>query len=244
MDIPADRVELQPGMEVVSRDGDKLGKVVALDNTQITVEKGFLFPTDYVIPLSAVNNADDQTIYLNLSKDDALNQRWTQGGEAPRGMSASATAGAAGATDAAARSTSGDALTIPVHEEELTATKHAVDAGQVQITKQVVREDRTLEVPVREERVHVTRRAVDRDATGAETAFEGGTINVPLQTEQVDLQKRVRVAEEVDVAKDAVQKTQQVSGTVRREVVDVQDATGAGGTEKTRGATSGGSTRR
>ena len=49
---------------------------------------------------------------------------------------------------------------------------------------------------------------------------------MPVTTEQVELQKQARVAEEIVVSKEAVQRTEQVSGTVRREEVYVdEDAT-------------------
>jgi len=117
-----------------------------------------------------------------------------------------------------------DSTTIPVYEEELTATKRPVDAGSVTIGKDVITEERTIDVPITEERVRVSRRAVNRDATG-EDAFSGGTIDVPVQTEAVDTQKRLRVAEEIDVSKEAVAKTKSVTDTVRREVADVEDNT-------------------
>lgn len=87
----------------------------------------------------------------------------------------------------------------------------------------MVEETRAVEVPITEEHVQVTRRAVDRDAAGDATAFQGGTIEVPLTTEEVDLQKRVRVAEEIEVDREQVQTTQQVQGTVRKKVVDVDE---------------------
>jgi uncharacterized protein (TIGR02271 family) len=121
------------------------------------------------------------------------------------------------------RSESGDHITVPVHEEELTATKRMREAGDVVIDKRVEAEDRTLEVPVTEERVHVTRRAVDRDATTGEDVFVDERIDVPLRAEEVELQKRTRVAEELEIDKEQVQRTEQVSGTVRKEVVDVDD---------------------
>jgi hypothetical protein len=40
------------------------------------VEKGFFFPTDYYIPISAIASADKNGIYLTVSKQDALNQDW------------------------------------------------------------------------------------------------------------------------------------------------------------------------
>ena len=56
-------------------------------------------------------------------------------------------------------------------------------------------------------------------------AFTEGTIEVPVRGEEVDVQKRVRVAEEVEIGKEAVQRTETVSGTVRREEVRVEDQT-------------------
>jgi uncharacterized protein (TIGR02271 family) len=116
----------------------------------------------------------------------------------------------------------GDTINVPVYEEELVATKRPVDQGQVRVSKNVTEEDRVLEVPVTEERVRVTRRAVDREATAADDAFQEGTIEVPVKGEDVDVQKRVRVAEEVDISKEQQQRTKRVAGTVRREQVHVE----------------------
>jgi len=66
---------------------------------------------------------------------------------------------------------------------------------------------------------------VDRPATDGDVAFEDATIKVPVRGEEVDLQKRVRVAEEVEIGKEAVARTERVAGTVRREEVRVDDAT-------------------
>lgn len=266
MPTPDDRVELHPGMEVVSSDDEKLGKVVALDQSQLTVEKGFFFPTDYYVPLSAVDSADDDTIYLNLTKDAALNQRWTATPEIdPGAMNAAAAvteppAATSGTADQTAITGTGltqdavtaeplaggadaDTLRVPVYEEELTATTRPVEAGAVQINKDVVTEERSLDVPITEERVRVTRRAVDRDATGTlgADAFTEGTLDVPVRREAVDVQKRVRAAEEVDITREPVQTTQTVTGAVRREVVNVEDHTDVDVTDGTTGTTAAGS---
>jgi uncharacterized protein (TIGR02271 family) len=112
-------------------------------------------------------------------------------------------------------------------EEELTATVRAQEAGAVRIEKDVVTEQRTLDVPVTEERVRVERRVVDRPVTAADAgAFEETVIDVPLRSETVDVQKQARVAEEVVVSKDAVQRTERVSDTVRKEEVIVDEDAG------------------
>lgn len=118
-----------------------------------------------------------------------------------------------------------DHIVVPVHEEELVATKREREAGEVTITKNIVEDQRTLEVPITEERVQVTRRVVDRVGDGDEMAFREETIEVPLMTQEVDLEKRVRVSEEIEIDREQVQSAQSVTGTVRKEIVDVDEST-------------------
>jgi len=285
VDSTVQQWQIPEGTDVLGADGDKVGKVVAAESSYIVVEKGFFFPTDYYIPVSAISNFDGDKVHLNVTKDEALNQGWDQqlndqvyetdatsstatgyadtssyaaegdrlAGVTPTGLASQVDMGATDATlrdsavygnDATLTATDqtyntagtfgssvgatdlaqGDTIRVPVHEEELTATKTAVERGQVRIDKNIVAEERTLEVPVTEERVTITRRAVDRDADANDAAFQEDTIEIPLRSEEVNLQKRNRVVEEIEIAKDAVQKTQQVTGTVRREQVNVDDA--------------------
>ncbi len=119
-----------------------------------------------------------------------------------------------------------DEIALPVVEEELTATKRGVERGAVRVETNVTEREETLSVPVTEERVHVERHAVVREATAADLSADHATIDVPVYGEEVDLQKQARVVEEVAISKEAVQQTQQVSGTVRREDVEVVEATG------------------
>jgi len=220
------------GAEVYGADGDKVGTVSAVYPGYIVVEKGLFFPTDYYIPMSAVASSDHAQVYLNVSKDAALGRGWDI---RPVDLE-TATVGTTTATAdrfpetgrlTAARVAEDEEIRIPVMEEELTATVRPQEAGAVRIEKRVVAEDRELEVPVTEERVRVERRVVDRPATAADAdAFEEMVIDVPLRSETVDVQKQARVAEEVVVGKEAVQRTERISDTVRREEVYVdEDAT-------------------
>ena len=223
MDTMYGQYAFREGMTVYGADGEKVGKVVAVDPGYVVVEKGFFFPTDYYIPASAIANIDEDHLYLTVSKEEALHQGWDQ----PLTATSYAT-DTAYATDAVGGG-GGERVRVPVHEEELTATTRPVEAGKVRIEKDVVTEERTLDVPVTEERVRVSRVAVDREAPVDDpTAFQEGVIEVPLRREEVDLQTRTRVAGEVEVEKEAVQRTERVGGTVRREEVRVDDQTAAG----------------
>lgn len=140
----------------------------------------------------------------------------------------------AGTTAATSELREGETIRVPVHEEELTATKRSVERGHVRLEKDIVAEEQTLEVPVTEERLVVNRRVVDRDATGVDaTAYAEDTIEIPLLSEEVDVQKRDRVVEEIEIGKEKVQRTERVAGTVRREEVRVDESAA-----ETTGATS------
>jgi len=273
----------QVGQDVIGTDGEKVGEIDGVERDYFVVRKGFFFPQDHYIPMTAVSSYDDDKVYLNVTKDEALEQDWTNPPAAGAAYDTTvtdagydttvndsgyaATDTTRGADVDAANTTLGtqtgayagettedvvaatntdthrltgmgtdvdtgaydtdvagtdESLRVPVHEEELTATRTPVERGQVRVHKDVVEEEQQLDVPVTEEHVEVTRRAVDRDVTPDDTAFQEGTIEVPLRGEEVDVQKRARVVEEVDVNKTAEQRTKRVADTVRHEEVHVE----------------------
>ncbi len=116
--------------------------------------------------------------------------------------------------------------TIELREEELAARKRAVETGRVSIGTQVVEEHKTLNVPVTHEEVTIQRRAVDHVPSADPISPTSEVLSVPVHAEHVELQKRAVVYEEVGIARQAVQDTQQVSATLRKEVMDV-DAEGS-----------------
>jgi len=123
-------------------------------------------------------------------------------------------------------------------EEQLEAHARPVQIGEVLIRKEVVTETRTIEVSVQREELVVERRAVERRPAedyerlatdGLERSLasrfrslqEGESIRVPLIEEEVTIQKRPVVYEEVLIGRRALAETQHVSGTVRREELRV-----------------------
>jgi uncharacterized protein (TIGR02271 family) len=228
--------DIMGGAEVYGFDGGKVGTIAQAYPGYIVVEKGFFFPTDYYIPRSAISEVRDGRVYLNVSKDDALQHGWeTQPADlqTATGVLDSIANAGVGIADVgrdqvvgATRIDEGEEIRIPVIEEELTATVRPRQAGEVRIEKDVVTEERTIDVPLTEERVRVEHRIVNRPVTAADTgAFEETVIEVPVRSETVDVQKQARVAEEIVISKEAVQRTERVSDTVRKEEVHVDEDT-------------------
>jgi uncharacterized protein (TIGR02271 family) len=115
---------------------------------------------------------------------------------------------------------------IPVYEEQLRVGKREVGRGSVRVRSYVVEQPVQEQVHLREERVNVERRPVDRPAdiaAGTAEPFRERTIEVTAKAEEAVVAKEARVKEEIVVSKDAEERTQTVSDTVRRTEVEIDD---------------------
>jgi uncharacterized protein (TIGR02271 family) len=111
---------------------------------------------------------------------------------------------------------------IPVAEERLRVGKRDVSHGRVRIRSYVVETPVEEQVTLREERVAVERRPADRALSDADQAFQERTIEAEERGEEAVVSKEARVTEEVVVRKEAEQRTETVSDTVRQTEVEVE----------------------
>jgi uncharacterized protein (TIGR02271 family) len=201
--------QVHEGMEVVDIDGDKIGMMGERLGEYFNVDAGFLGTKEYYVPFSAISQIADDSVILNVRKDQVDSMGWS---ERPSSGTTRATT-----TDTAER-------TMQLREEELQARKTSVETGRVQLGKDVVEEERTVEVPVTREEVYIERQAVDRrPADGPVSETDTETIQVPVTEERVEVEKQPVVYEEVGIGKRVTQDTRHVSDTVRREELRVDD---------------------
>ena len=119
-----------------------------------------------------------------------------------------------------------DTIRVPVVEEHLNVQKGMQQAGEVDVTKRVVEEQVNVPVELSREHVNVQRHAVDRPLQPGETTIgENDVIRVPVMEEVANVTKTAHVIEEIEIAKTRETQQQNVGDTVRKEVVDVNDAT-------------------
>jgi len=248
MDQNRSSFEIREGMDVIGSDGESIGSIDHFEGDDMVI-KGGLFSGSHNIPVTAVAQADGNSAYLNVTRDAAMSGQWMT----DTGMVEDTTTETSQVWDQPVTDTvqttqqtvqqsdvvQDNDIVVELAEEELSARTRQVERGEVRIQKNVVAEEQTLEVPVTEERVSVSRRVVDRDLAPGETAFEGGTIEVPVHGEEVEIQKTAHVAEEVEISKEAVQEVERVTDTVRHEEVQIDDTgTTTGGTTGTTSTTS------
>jgi uncharacterized protein (TIGR02271 family) len=203
------KAQVHEGMEVLDRDGQKIGMCGETLGEYFNVDAGFLGTAEYYIPFSAIREVSDSSVVVNVRKDEIDTMGWN---ERPTET-----------TSDTATTTEAD-RTLQLKEEQLQARKTAVETGRVHVGKDVVEEQRTLEVPVSREEAYIERHPVDRrPADQGIDETESETIRVPVREEQVEVEKQPVVYEEVGVGKRVSQESRQVSDTVRREELRIEN---------------------
>jgi len=115
-------------------------------------------------------------------------------------------------------------IRVPVAEERLTVGTREAELGEVQVRKTVTEEQQTVPVTLEREEVHVQERDVaDRPLRAGEEAFTEGTIRVPVRGEEAVVAKEAVVTGEVVIEKERTTEERQVSDTVRKQRVDVEE---------------------
>jgi uncharacterized protein (TIGR02271 family) len=144
-----------------------------------------------------------------------------------------------------AAETDHDRESMRLREEELDIEKQRVQAGEVRLRKEVVTEQRQVDVPVTREEVVLERHPASGGATG--DIAEGEEIRVPIMEEEVRVEKRPVVKEEVSLGKRRITGTERVDESLRREEARIEtegDATVRQRGERERAGRYGGTERR
>jgi uncharacterized protein (TIGR02271 family) len=198
-DQPTDRSAVIEGDEDTTSSNRQYATASTVDNTSTT--SGTTFTAGDSTNVTSQTTTNESSYVAQPSQDYTTTERSTS----------------------AQTSDVDDDIRVQRHEEELQAQKVARQAGEVRVSKDVVEEQQTLEVPVTREQVTV--RSVETSGSVGDTseAFQGGTISVPVREEGVEVNKQVRVAEELEIDKRAVQDTERVTDSVRREQVNVEE---------------------
>jgi uncharacterized protein (TIGR02271 family) len=158
--------------------------------------------------------------YYGLQQTNATQGRGSYG--AYYGEQTTQTTGVGDRTDVSYE----DELRVQRTEEELRTGTREREVGSLRVRKRVRTERESIEVPVKREEVHVERVSVSGEATEAEIGED--EIVVPVTEEEVVVEKRPVVKEEVRIRKDVVEDTEVVEEDVRREEIEVEDDTDRG----------------
>lgn len=115
---------------------------------------------------------------------------------------------------------------LTLAEEQLAVGKRQTSGGEVELRKTVDTERVSEQVQLRHDEVTVERRPVtDASSVSGQAQIGEDEIRIPIMEEQVVMQKVLVPREEIIVRKNRVTEQQTVEADVRRERLDVDDAT-------------------
>lgn len=113
---------------------------------------------------------------------------------------------------------------VQLREEQLDVRKELVQTGGVQLRKEIVEEQRTIQVPVVREEAYVERRPVIDGQYDGSPLTENEIIRIPIMEERIEVTKRPVVVEEVIIGKRKIQEIKEMKDTIRKEEARVEQS--------------------
>lgn len=213
------------GMPVYSATGTKVGTVSerGVHGSYLVVRKGRFFHQTLYVPLSAIRRSDDQGVYLRLynpyvkqpdekALSDALPAASSRNEDTlvEYGETMDWIPTAPGADKH-------DNLRAPFREEELIVEKKRREIGRVRVHKYIVEEPQTITLPITHEEFRVERVPVKGSVDPGPSAFIEKHIEMPLMGEDVVVDKRAQVVEEVQLYKSLITDERAIDNVARKE---------------------------
>jgi len=124
-------------------------------------------------------------------------------------------------------SITGETRKIPIIQEQVQINKEVIESGTVRISKSVHEVEEMYNIPISYEEHEVQRVTLNQYVDSAPPAirYEGDTMIIPILREEVVVQKRLVLVEEVHVTKRQVEKTIQQPVTLLKEELNVERRT-------------------
>lgn len=152
--------------------------------------------------------------------------------ERPAGTNTGTYGSTAGATgqninqDINRRDTTSSDTTIPIIEENMQVGKRTVETGGVRVRSHIVERPIEEHLRLREEHVNVERNPVNRPASAQDlNSFKEGEIKLTEHAEVPVVNKEARVVEEVRIHTDVNEHDENITGTVRKTDVEIDNLT-------------------
>lgn len=193
VDVNADGVEIHTGWTVVSNAGDRIGQVEDVYPDHIIVAKGFLFPSRWRVPASAISHVEQDWVQLRVTRQQVESQSWDE---------------------PASVHEAGDSM----HDLAFDRDNLPQLSGH---QRQDVVAGYVIDTPLSlgEIRVHRQPLAAPGQEFGSVAGFADIEISVPVYGEQAVVRTAPVVREVATITRSLRERTERVTDTVRREEV-------------------------
>jgi stress response protein YsnF len=211
--------------EAIGAGGVDLGEVYGVGDAYIITQKGLSDKKWYHIPKSSAESFDGNVLRLKVNESDLLSFEKTEDQETKDSSSATSS------LSDVPRETE---TTVPLMGENLEVVKHVTE-DDIHITKEPIRETKTVEIELTREEISIERRPVKKDSYSSLTSIQSSTeqnpdaspidgpvetktvISIPLKREEPVITKTPYVKEEIVVKKKPVSETKSISEDITYE---------------------------
>lgn len=213
------------GTRVYNATGNRIGTVSehGVQGNYLVVQKGRFFHQTVYVPLDAIRRTDERGIYLRLYKPYVLEpDEEPESNEYPYPLFNDDSTLVA-ATDAVNRppvapvAEEHDDIRVPLREEQLIVEKQRREMGRVRFHKYVVEEPQTITLAVTHEEFRVERVPVTGHIDPGPNVFTEKHLEMSLMGEDVIVDKRTQIVEEVHLYKSQVTEDRTVNEVIRKE---------------------------
>ena len=204
--------------EARGRNDADLGEVLEVKDDIVVTERGTLNKEKFYLPKSIPHGFNGHTLLFDITEEEAK-ERFTNESVLKQATESQSTSTAASDIE----------RPIPVIEEKLEVSKNET-MQEAKIIKEPTKETQTVEVELMHEELIIEKRPVDKTSPSSSTSEEvvrsKTEIIIPLKKEDMIIEKKPYVKEEIIIKKKQVSETKTISEQLISEKVSVRNAAG------------------
>ena len=197
---------------------EDLGEVQEVTDGYVLVQKGLINKEKFYIPLDQAESYDGSVLLFGISEDEIKSRYMSDMPPPPQSFT----------KDASSRIQRSDGqqeenTKIPLTDEKLDVSKENQES-QVKVTKEPIKETKTVQVPLTHEEVTIETRPPSGDTKAETPVSSTQDINIPIKKEEIgEVSKTPYVKEEAVVKKKPVTETKEVTEETTSERINTSE---------------------
>ena len=204
--------------EARGRNDADLGEVLEVRDDIVVTERGTMNKEKFYLPKSIPHGFNGHTLLFDITEEEAK-ERFSSESVLKQGTEIQPTSTTASDIE----------KPIPVIEEKLEVSKKET-IQEAKVIKEPIRETETVELELKHEELIIEKRSVDKTSSSSSTSEEvvqsKTEISIPLKKEDIVVEKKPYVKEEILIKRKPVSETKTRSEQLITEKVSVRNSAG------------------
>jgi uncharacterized protein (TIGR02271 family) len=197
---------------------EDLGEVQEVTDGYVLVQKGLINKEKFYIPQSEAESYDGSVLLFKISEDEIKSRYMSDMPPPPQSFTKETSSRIQRSEGQQEENTK-----IPLTDEKLDVSKHTQE-DQMKVTKEPVKETKTVEVPLTHEEVTIETRPPSGDTKAETPVSSTQDIEIPVKKEEIgEISKTPYVKEEAVVKKKPVTETKEVTEETTSERINTSD---------------------